>query len=109
MGGGVGDGVTVFAADDRGGGELFEHLFVAARVVPVVVGVDDGGQVDLVGGDVVFEGWGDFGRVCGVDDDGVFGGFVGDEVGVVVGAADPCGLMLDEVLAGKGLRLLTHG
>jgi hypothetical protein len=39
---------------------------------------------------VVFEGWDNFGWVGWVDDDSVFGGFVGDEVGVVVGAADPC-------------------
>jgi hypothetical protein len=38
-----GDGVAVFAADDGSGGELVEDLGVAAGVVPVVVGVDDGG------------------------------------------------------------------
>lgn len=41
---------------------------------------------------MVLEGGGDFGGVGWVDDDGVFGGGVGDEVGVVVGAADPWGL-----------------
>jgi hypothetical protein len=39
---------------------------------------------------VVFEGRDNFGGVGRVDDDSVFGGFVGDEVGVVVGAANPC-------------------
>jgi hypothetical protein len=53
-------------------------------VVPVVVCVHDGGEVDLAGGEVVFDDGGDFGRVGWVDDDGVFGGGVGDEVGVVV-------------------------
>ncbi len=37
-----GDAAAVFAANYRGGGELFEHLCVAAGVVPVVVCVDDG-------------------------------------------------------------------
>ena len=35
--------VAVTAADDGGGGEVLEHGFVAAGVVPVVVGVEDGG------------------------------------------------------------------
>jgi hypothetical protein len=57
---------------------------------------------------VVLEGWGDFGWVGWVDGDGVFGGFVGDEVGVVVGAADPWvrGLELWFV---ERFGLLTHG
>lgn len=33
---------------------------------------------------MVFDRWGDFRGVGGVDDDAVFGGFIGDEVGVVV-------------------------
>lgn len=43
VGWGAGDGGAVGAADDGGGGEVVEHFLVAACVVPVVVGVEDGG------------------------------------------------------------------
>jgi hypothetical protein len=66
-----------------------EHLLVAAGVVPVVVGVEDGGQLDLARVDLVSDGRRDLGRIGRIDDDRIFGGFVCDEVGVVVGAADP--------------------
>ena len=78
---------------------MLEHLGVAAGVVPVVVGVYDGGQVDRVGGEVLFDGWNDFGRVGWVDDHGVFGRFVGDKVGIVVRAADPWRMSVGIVMA----------
>ncbi len=83
------DGVAVLAADDGGGGEVLQDFGVAPRVVPVVVRVEDGGQVEGLGGDGRVEGGRDFGGVGRVDDHAVSGGFVGDEVGVVVRAADP--------------------
>jgi hypothetical protein len=93
VGGGLHHGVAVLAADDGdrggGGGELLEHLLVAAGVVPVVVGVEDGGQVDLARVDLVSDGRRNLGRVGRIDDDRIFGGFVCNKVGVVVGAADP--------------------
>lgn len=43
----AGDGFAVFAADDGDrGGERGEDLFVATCVVPVVVRVDDRGEVE---------------------------------------------------------------
>lgn len=47
---------------------------------------------------MLFDGWRDFGRVGWVDDHGVFGRFVGDEVGVVVRAADPWGMSVGVVM-----------
>ena len=107
--GGGGYGGAVFAADD---GEFFvilvakglEDAFVAAGVVPVVMGVDDGGEVDGAG-HAVFQGGEDFVWVGGVDDYGGGGGFVGDEVGVVVGGAYPHGDGFD--LHGADLDLLA--
>ena len=74
-------------------------------MVPVVVGVDDGGEVDGAG-DAVFQGGKDFVWVGGVDDHGVGGGFVGDEVGVVVGGPYPHGDGFD--LHGAYLDLLAR-
>ena len=83
------DARAVFAADDGDlGREGREHLLVPARMVPVVVRVYDGGQVDLAI-HALFQRRQNFVRVGGVDYDGVFGGFVGHQVGVVVGRANP--------------------
>jgi hypothetical protein len=58
-------------------------------MVPVVVRVNYGGEVDLAGRDVIFEDGANFGGVRGVNDDGIVGVVVGDQVGIVVGAANP--------------------
>lgn len=81
--------VAVLAADDGGGAEVAGDLGVAAGVVAVVVRVEDGGQGEGVRRDGGFEGGDDFGGVGWVEDHALLGGLVGDQVGVVVGAADP--------------------
>ena len=59
-------------------------------MVPVVMGVDDGGKVfDVVGRKRGFYGWCHLRGVGWIDDNSVFCGFIGDEVGIVVGAANP--------------------
>lgn len=83
------DGLTVLATNDRQALELRKNLGVAASVVPVVMCVDDGGQIDCVTFGLLFENGGDLGRIGWVDDDRIFGLFIGDKVGVVVGGANP--------------------
>ena len=81
---------AVLAPDDGDAGwEGGEEFFVPARVVVVVVRVEDGGQV--YGAAHSFEEGGeDFGGVGRVDYYAVAGSGVGHEVGVVVAGADPC-------------------
>lgn len=91
----AGHGGAVLAADDGElGGEGGEELFVPARVVVVVVRVDDGGEVDGAVHALLQHGE-HLAGVGGVDDHGVVGGLVADEVGVVVRRADPHGDAFD--------------
>ena len=83
--------IAVLAADDghRVSGRDFD---VATRVVVMVVSVDDALQVDLAGVYLLLQYWQNFWWVRRVDDDGVFGLRVRDEVGIVVARSLPCSL-----------------
>lgn len=80
---------AIFAADDGRAWKMFQHLLVASSMVPMVVCVNDRGQVDFARGDLFFHNRGDFGGVGGVDEYGIFARWVADDVGIVVGAANP--------------------
>lgn len=92
VGGGAGYFLAVLAADDvEGLVKLHEHLGVATGVVPMVVGVDDGGKVDAAILDGLLENRDDLGRMGGINDYGIFGLVVDNQVGVVVATAHPHG------------------
>lgn len=54
--------VHLLDIEGRWEGGLYE-LLVASGVVPVVVGVDDGGQVDLAAADGLLQDWRDPGNI----------------------------------------------
>ena len=86
---------TIFPPNDLEAFELVEDLLVAAGVVPVVVCVDDGSEVDFSAINRFFQDGRYLGRVGRVDDHGIVCLVVFHEVGVVVAGAGPHGDGLD--------------
>jgi hypothetical protein len=68
---------------DREGAEAGEELVVAAHVIPVVVGVEDGGELEAF----AFEGGDNGGGLGRVDNDGLVRSFGDEEVGIVIAQA----------------------
>lgn len=91
--GGLRDCLAVFAPNDSklGQVEFGQKFLVAASMIPMMVSVYDGSEVDLAVLDSFLQYRSNFGRVGRIDDHRVLGFVIDDEVGVVVAAANPHG------------------
>lgn len=83
--------LAILATDDSqvGGAELSKKLLVSSSMVPMVVGIDNGSQVDPARADRLLEHWNHLGRVGWVNDHSILRLVIYDEVRVVITTSHP--------------------